>query len=186
MRGRQSLLMLTLALLRHAKSSWDDPGIDDFARPLADRGRIAAPLMGEYLVRHRLQPDLIICSAALRTRATLDLVLPFFGPVPPAIAYEESLYLASASDLLSRLRSVASRWPSVMLIGHNPGFHDLAVALAATGDPQALATLSVKFPTAALATLTFQTSNWANVRPGLGHLTHFVTPSSLQKGRASA
>lgn len=173
--------MLTLLLLRHAKSSWDLANLDDFERSLAGRGLMAAPLMGAYLADHGLRPDLILCSAAVRTRATLDLIMPFFDPAPPALVYEENLYLASASQLLSRLRSVSPRWSKIMMIGHNPGFHDLATALPRDGDPALLAALSHKFPTAALAVITFDTASWGKIAPRTGHLTHFVTPSMLQK-----
>lgn len=173
--------MLTLSLLRHAKSSWDHPGADDFDRPLAERGLKAAPLMGAYIANNGLRPDLILCSAAVRTRATLDLVMPAFDPAPPSLAYEDGLYLATASQLLSRLRGISSRWSKVMLIGHNPGFHDLAVSLTQnTSDPDAVA-LAGKYPTATLAVLTFNTVSWSKIAPRTGKLTHFVTPASLQK-----
>lgn len=173
--------MLTLSLLRHAKSSWDPPGTDDFDRPLAERGLKAAPVIGAYIASHELRPELILCSAAVRTRATLDLVMPFFDPAPPALAYEEGLYLATASQLLARLRNISTRWSKVMLIGHNPGFHDLAMALTAdTSSPMAIA-LAQKYPTATLAVLTFDTQDWSKIAPATGHLTRFVTPASLQK-----
>lgn len=175
--------MLTLSLLRHAKSSWDIANIDDFERPLADRGLKAAPLLGAYLAENHLRPDLILCSAAVRTRATLDLVMPFFEPAPPALVYEENLYLASASQLLNRLRNVSTRWTKVMMIGHNPGFHDLAMSLPRDGKTELTAALSHKFPTAALAVITFNTASWTKIAPRTGHLTHFVTPSTLQKSR---
>lgn len=173
--------MLTLSLLRHAKSSWEQPGADDYDRPLAERGLKAAPVMGAYIASHGLRPDLILCSAAVRTRATLDLVMPFFDPAPPALAYEDALYLATASQLLARLRNISTRWSKVMMIGHNPGFHDFAMALTAnTTSPQAIA-LAQKYPTATLAVLTFNTKSWSKIAPGTGELTHFITPSSLQK-----
>ncbi|MEQ1695421.1 MAG: histidine phosphatase family protein [Hyphomicrobiaceae bacterium] len=173
--------MLTLSLLRHAKSSWDIANVEDFERPLAERGLKTAPLMGAYLYENNLRPDLIICSAAVRTRATLDLVMPFFDPAPPALVYEDSLYLASASQLLNRLRSVSARWSSVMMIGHNPGLHELAMSLPRDGDPETMAALSHKFPTAGLAVIAFDKPSWAKIAPRTGHLTHFVTPSILQR-----
>lgn len=173
--------MLTLSLLRHAKSDWDVPGTDDFERPLAERGVKAAPQMGAYLAGNQLRPDLIICSAAVRTRATLELVLPFFEPAPPALVYEESLYLASASQLLNRLRSVSTRWTKVMMIGHNPGFHELALSLCRDGDPDLMAALAHKFPTAGLAVIDFDKTSWAKIAPHTGHLTHFATPARIQQ-----
>ena len=179
MGARQSAHMLTLSLLRHAKSSWDQTNLDDFSRPLAERGQKTAPLMGAYLIENDLRPDLILCSAAVRTRATLDLVMPSFEPAPPALVYEEGLYLASASQLLNRLHSISARWTKVMMIGHNPGLHDLALSLTRDGDPELMAALSLKFPTAALAVITFDKPSWAKVSPRTGHLTRFMTPSRL-------
>ena len=174
--------MLTLCLLRHAKSSWDIPGGDDFDRPLAPKGQKAAPMMGAYLAEHGLRPDLILCSAAARTRATLDLVMPFFEPAPPALAYEDTLYHATASQLLSRLRNISPRWSKVMLIGHNPGFYDLATAVTANIESPLAHTLAAKYPTAGLCVFTFETANWAKIAARTGQLTHFATPSALEKG----
>ena len=101
--------MLTLSLLRHAKSSWDDPGLDDLDRPLNERGREAAPRMGHFLARNAVRAGLVLCSTSLRTRQTLDLVLPHLQPAP-SVAYEDALYLAPASVLLKRFRKVAARW----------------------------------------------------------------------------
>jgi phosphohistidine phosphatase len=176
--------MLTLILLRHAKSSWDDPHIDDFQRPLAPRGIIAAPVMGAWLSAHGPRPNLILCSSAVRTRATLDLILPSLGDTPPPIAYEDALYMASASDLLARIRQIPARIPTVLMLGHNPGFHDLANALAVSGSIDDRAALAAKYPTAGLAVLTFEVPSWARVAPATGHLAHFVTPSLLQAARA--
>lgn len=174
--------MLTLSLFRHAKSSWDNATLDDFDRPLAERGLLAAPVMGAHMAAIGVRPDVILCSASVRTRATLDLVLPFLKAAKPAIVYEEALYLASASDLLTRVRHAPARATSVMMIGHNPGFHDFAMALTGVGDPSAMAALAVKYPTAALAVITFETPTWAKIAPRTGHLVQFATPSALEKG----
>ena len=179
--------MRTLMLLRHAKSSWDEPALDDFDRPLNERGRAAAPLMARYLLQHELQPDAVLCSSAVRTQATLDLVLSVLGPPAPAITYEDGLYLAPASILLDRVRRAKAEWPCVMMVGHNPGLHDLAVLLASSEGGEPLAAIVAKFPTASLAVFTFASKNWQAIKPHSGTLTHFTTPSRLQKsagGRA--
>ena len=178
--------MLTLLLLRHAKSSWDAPIADDFERPLADRGRNAAPLMGRFIEENNLKPELVLCSSAVRTQATLDLVMAELGKPPPAVRYEDQLYLAPASSLLADIRRTAARWKRVMLVGHNPGMHDLARHLIGMGEPPLLAALGGKFPTAALAVLTFDATHWADVGEHGGRLTHFVTPAGLGKGSPSA
>src|SRR5262245_29809534 len=120
--------MATLHLLRHAKSSWDDPALPDHERPLAPRGRRDAKLIADHLLRERIAPELVLCSPALRTRQTLELVRP-----PGTIELEDALYGASSEELLARLRTVPGSVESVMLIGHNPGLQDLALDLAAGG-----------------------------------------------------
>ncbi|MHA1180671.1 MAG: SixA phosphatase family protein, partial [Alphaproteobacteria bacterium] len=98
--------MLTLSLLRHAKSSWDEPGLSDHERPLAKRGQKAAPKVGAALAGMGVQPDLVLCSSAARTRETLSLVLQKFPAPPPQVVYEESIYMATPAALLMRIRSV--------------------------------------------------------------------------------
>ena len=171
--------MLTLSLLRHAKSDWSMPGMDDFDRPLAARGLDAAPRMGAFMARVGLRPRLILCSAAVRTRQTLDLVLPYLGDAPE-ISIERGLYLASSSAMIARLRQVPAGVPHVMMIGHDPGMHETAQALAGRGDPQLLAALGRKFPTAGLAVYAFDVPAWDQVGPKGGHLLRFVTPRSLE------
>jgi phosphohistidine phosphatase len=170
--------MRTLSLFRHAKSDWSSPGLDDFHRPLADRGRDAAPRMGAYMAREGVRPQLILCSAAVRTRQTLDLVLPELGH-EPEISYEKGLYLAPGSLMLARLHKVPDSVSHVMMVGHDPGMHELAVALSGSGDAQCRKALSLKFPTAGLAVITFDVATWAEVAPGQGRLVRFMTPKKL-------
>lgn len=158
-----------LLLLRHAKSSWDDPTLADFDRPLAERGRRASKLIAAHLREEQLEVSLILCSAARRARETLELVTP-----PGAVEIERGLYGASAGELLERLRKLGDDAHSVLLIGHNPAMHQLALELAA--DPGELATS--KFPTAALATFTF-TGPWRTLGAGTARLSAFVRPREL-------
>ena len=151
--------------------------MDDFQRPLNPRGRKAAPAMGAFMQREGIGPDLILCSAANRTRETLAHILSSLdGDI--AIRVEKSLYLASADSLLSRLKTVASEMNRVMVIGHNPGLQDLALLLAGPGNEEDLARIRGKFPTAALAELTFRKS-WADLAPDSGKLVQFTTPRAL-------
>jgi phosphohistidine phosphatase len=169
--------MLTLLLLRHAKSSWEGRA-KDFERPLAPRGERAAPGMGAYLVAQGLLPELILCSSATRTRQTLALVLPHLSG-QPEVMVEDGLYLATSTALLSRLRRVGSGIVRVMMIGHNPGMHGLATMLSGSGEEKALKALGAKFPTAALAAITFAEGDWSQIAPASGRLTHFMTPKRL-------
>jgi phosphohistidine phosphatase len=171
--------MLTLSLLRHAKSSWADPARQDFDRPLNQRGRDAAPRMGAFMRRHDIAPQLVLCSPAVRARQTLELVLPHL-PHPPAVLYEDALYLAAAPTLIKRVRGLdAAGAAHAMVVGHDPGLQRAAVRLAGSGEPELLAALAAKLPTAGLAVIVFDAGTWADVRAGAGRLALFMTPKRL-------
>ncbi len=172
--------MLTLSLLRHAKSDWGDLDLDDFDRALAPRGIKAAPAMGKAIARLGLKPDLILCSSAVRTRATLALILPQLGAPPPEILYDNQLYLALPSIMLDVAIKASHTARHIMIIAHNPGTHALALELTGSGDKKAIAELASKFPTAALAVLRFNSNDWRDVRAGNGELTSFITPRGLE------
>ena len=166
--------MSRLLLLRHAKSSWDDPSLSDHERPLAPRGHRAAESMAEYLRSSVPRPGLVLCSSALRTRETLDRMSKAFGDAE--VVVDDDLYGATDDLLLERLRGVADRFETVALIGHNPGVHDLAIALAGSGAD--LGRMRSKFPTGALAVLAFD-GPWRALAPGEGRLEAFLTPKDL-------
>lgn len=170
--------MLTLSLFRHAKSSWDDPDLKDFNRPLAPRGEAAAPRMGAFMAEHDVQPELILCSPAVRTRQTLDLVLPYLKS-DPRVVYQDGFYLAPASQLLARVRKIEAKVRHVMIVGHDPGMHGLSIELAGCGAPKLMQALAAKFPTAGLAVLDFDVDEWGKVGPGLGQLRMFMMPKRL-------
>lgn len=171
--------MLTLCLLRHAKSSWDDPRQDDFDRPLTKRGTRAASEIGAWLAANAMKPDLILCSSAVRTQATLALVLRELGAPPPPVEISEALYLAPAGDMLDRIKTVKGSPARLMVIGHNPGLHTLALSLLATGERSEIARLAMGFPTGALAVILFDVTRWSDIRPSIGRLARFVSPRSL-------
>lgn len=169
--------MKALYLFRHAKSSWDDPALSDHERPLAPRGRRAAARIAEHLQREGIRPAIVLCSSSRRTRQTLELVA---AALPDARAQVEAdLYGAGAGSLLRRVRRLPDTADSVLLVCHNPGLHDLALALAGSGDAQALARLRAKMPTAALATLAAPVSRWRDLSPGGAELVAFVVPREL-------
>jgi phosphohistidine phosphatase len=169
--------MLSLLLLRHAKSSWDDPALADFDRPLARRGEEAALRMGAYMAAQELAPDLILCSTAKRARQTLEIVLRRLGADLPT-RFADGLYLATPAALLACLGK-GGGGQRVMIVGHNPGMHRLAVTLAQRGDGKSLRALAAKFPTAALAVLTFEAPGWSKIAQGGGRLALFMTPKRL-------
>ncbi len=166
--------MLSLALLRHAKSSWDAKDIDDFDRALNERGRTAAPIMGAALREFNFAPERILCSPAKRTRETLALISPFVKDAE--VTFDEQLYLTNQDTLLARLKTVPVGVKRVLMVGHNPGLHGLALMLAGTGDAKSISRLEDKFPTGALAIFTFPQVTWRDVTPASGHLEAFVTP----------
>jgi phosphohistidine phosphatase len=170
--------MKTLYLLRHAKSSWDDEALDDFDRPLDARGAEAAPRMAANMKEEGWIPDTILCSAARRARETMELVTPKLG-VDGAPRIERELYMAEPDAMLERLRALPDSANSVLMIGHNPGHELLAKMLAGDGKKKALKRLRKKYPTGALAVLTFPAERWAEVAEGSGYLQAFVRPKDV-------
>ncbi len=161
-----------LYLLRHAKSSWEDPRLPDHDRPLAPRGRRAARRLGDHLRGTAAgEPALVLCSSAARARETLEL-LDLRAPV----SVEPELYGASSQRLLERLRRVPAALPSLLLVGHNPGIEELALLVAAEGPLRTA--VATKFPTGALATLAFE-GGWDGLRRGGGEIAAFVRPRDL-------
>lgn len=168
--------MRQLLLLRHAKSSWDDPDLDDFDRPLAGRGLKAAKLMGRELATRDWLPDLVLVSPALRTRDTWRLVAAEL-PAHPRIAFAEALYDASATDILNQIHQADASRGSLLVVGHNPGLEDLAKQLAGSGsEAKARKRIEEKFPTAALARFIFE-GDWSGLSSA--RLTHCLWPRDL-------
>jgi phosphohistidine phosphatase len=173
--------MNVLHLLRHAKSVAQDPA-GDRERGLEDRGRQAAHAIAGWMAEHKVSPRLVLCSDALRTRQTLGIVLPAL-PRGVRVLHEEALYLASARQMLVRLRQIPPETERVLVIGHNPGMHELASLLTdVTTGPQA-ARLAEGFPTAALASFEVP-MEWSGLDRQRARLTAFVTPKELKRGLA--
>lgn len=164
---------LRLILIRHAKSGWDDPNLDDHARPLSDRGRDNAPRIGRWLAQNGYAPGQVLCSDATRTRQTLALILPEL-PAQPQVQYLAALYHAPAVMMLAELHKATA--PVVAMIGHNPGIGTFACGIVHDRPPH----LRYRdYPTAATAVIDFDLTAWAQVRPGLGRVTAFVIPHDL-------
>ena len=165
-----------LFVLRHAKSSWDDPGLDDHERPLAPRGRQATAVIAQYLRANAIEPELVLCSSSRRTQETLDGVKPGGKQL-----IEPELYTAGTSAVIERLQRVPEGIRSVMLIGHNPTMQTLVLRLAAGAGGTVSTDLDEvqnKFPTAALAMLRFEGA-WSDLGPGGARLVGFVRPKQL-------
>ena len=168
--------MHRLHLLRHAKSSWDDD-IEDSRRPLSKRGRQGTRLIGETLPKAIGALDLVLCSTALRARETAELALAEYTPAP-RIRYEDGLYLATPAMLLRRLGKLDEACGAVMVIGHNPGLHELAVALAAPGSPSCEALAEGKFPTGVRISFAIE-GVWARIGDARHKILDYVTVKSL-------
>ena len=168
--------MLTLSLLRHAKASSANSAEDDYQRPLTKGGAKDAAKIGKYLQQHKLRPDLVLCSGATRTRATLDLVLAELGEPAPKIRYDKALYHPSPAALLETIQHFGAAPQHVMIVGHNPELHALSVELVGSGKPKDVSALRAKLPKSALAVVVFDIKKWRESRAGSGNLTRFITP----------
>jgi phosphohistidine phosphatase len=150
-----------VVVIRHAKSSWDDPSLADRDRPLSKRGRNALPRLHEHIEELGLRPDLVMDSSSRRTSETLDGIRDVLGP-QARTASEPTLYGAGAEHLLSMLRRLDDHVTTVVLIGHNPGVADLVDLLAA--DAETGRSAIDAFPTAAVAVLSVA-GPWTAIRP---------------------
>lgn len=164
------LTMKTLLLLRHAKSSWNNPALDDHERPLNERGRRDGPRMGQLMREQGLIPDVVISSDAVRARLTAEAVVEA-ARYAGEILLDPRLYLASPADILSLLRTVAEKADTVMIVGHNPGLEELVALL--TGERRDL-------PTAALARIVLPIDQWRDLKPSTrGTLSGHWRPKEL-------
>lgn len=171
--------MKRLLLLRHAKSSWHDPSLTDFDRPLNQRGRAAARLIGDYLLRKGLLPDLILCSAAQRARETLAFMQDRLeGDLPAMI--EKSLYEASPGEIAGIVKQAAPGIGTVMVIGHNTGIEELARRLSRKGNGKARKLMASKYPTGAMAVIEISGKGWLRLDGKDASLRHFVRPCDLE------
>ena len=172
--------MRQLLLLRHAKSSWEDRGLADSDRPLNARGRRAAAAMRTVMADLGLEPDLVLVSTAKRTQQTLAALEPWAET--PLIEAMDRLYLATAESLLETLQGVASTVRSVLLVGHNPGLHELATLLAGgQAVDETVRRLGEGYPSGALAEFSVA-GPWASLEEGGGRLVRLIWPRDLPGG----
>lgn len=168
--------MKTLFCLRHAKSSWAEPGQDDHDRPLTPRGVRAAELMALYLAQRSERPTFALSSTARRAVDTLAPIRRHLG-VP--YQTDRALYLAEPETLLARVGALDDAIPAALVVGHNPGMHDFALSLSGGGDRAARAKLRERFPTAALAVIELPIALWSEIEIGGGALVLYATPADL-------
>ncbi|MGX4693498.1 SixA phosphatase family protein [Streptomyces sp. JNUCC 63] len=163
-----------LVVLRHAKSARPE-GVADHDRPLAPRGRRDAPAAGRALAEADCLPDLALCSTALRARQTWELASAQWG-TPPPVRYVSELYAADVFDLLAAVRKAPPEVETLLLVGHNPGLEDLVLELAGDSLDDTLDRLRVKFPTSAIAVLSWHGLTWRSLTPRAALLTDFMVP----------
>jgi phosphohistidine phosphatase len=169
--------MRRLLLLRHSKTERPEPGQRDRDRKLMERGRSDAPLIGTYMARHRLTPDLVLVSPAKRTLETWELVEGALNKTPQ-VAREERIYNARTRTLADLIRETEDAG-SLLMIGHNPALHDLANELIGSGEVEARESLNEKLPTSGLVVIDFAFDDWSELHDSSGRLERFVTPRSL-------
>lgn len=173
--------MKRLLLLRHAKA--EGQAAEDRKRALIDRGRKDSTRLGRFLREEGYIPDLILSSDSKRTRETLDLLLPEFATKVP-VQYQPELYLAEPEIILSSIRRAPDKSGVLMVVGHNPGLEQCALALVSVPLERKLrkryVTMDEKFPTCAVAVINFEIARWADVTPGRGDLEAFVRPKDLE------
>lgn len=168
--------MKRLFLLRHAKSSWDDPSIADFDRPLNERGIRAAPFMGELMASRGIVPDIILSSPAVRARKTAELVKESSG-FAGTLAHDERIYEASLSTLVKVIAQIGDNLDSALIVGHNPGMEGAVSYL--TGETH-------RMPTAALAGIQLRIDRWEATAERSGLLEFLLRPKEEMKKLADA
>ena len=171
--------MKTLFLLRHAKSSWNDPNLQDFDRPLNARGRRAAELIGTYIREHEVSPELVMSSPAVRARETIEIILKNVK-LPAELRFDQRIYEASPLVLIEVISQFDEDKSSVLLVGHNPGMEDLVFDIVPDdGNSPLRDVVWEKYPTGALARIELDIASWADIDRNTGRLTHFIRPRDL-------
>ena len=166
--------MRRLLLLRHAKTERTGPGERDRDRKLTARGRLDAPVIGAYMARHRLVPDLALVSPATRALETWELVVAALNKTPRLVK-DERIYNAGTDTLVELIRETDDAH-SVLVVGHNPGLHDLAHQLIGSGDVEARESLNEKLPTCGLVAIELAFDDWSKLHDRAGRLERFVSP----------
>jgi len=170
--------MKTLYFLRHAKAEPGSKVLGDKERPLAPRGLEACETVGAYLKAKGYRPDFALVSSSVRTKQTFAEVTKTAG-MGLRHRVEDALYLATAEEILRVLREAEETSGSLMIVGHNPGMHHIALLLAGTEPTPPRKVLELKYPTCALAVLHFKAKSWKDVAPGKGEIADFITPGEL-------
>jgi phosphohistidine phosphatase len=169
--------MTIIAIMRHAKSDWGQPGLADFDRPLNERGRKAAKRVGRELKHRKIGFDRVIGSPAARVRETVVELEEGYGE-PLSAQFERRIYEAGVDALFELVRMIPEHVHAPLLVGHNPGLHQLVLRLA-SGDDELRARISDNLPTGALALIELPAARWDEVEPGTGRISELILPREL-------
>jgi phosphohistidine phosphatase len=172
--------MRELLVLRHAKSRWDQPSIDDHDRGLAPRGLAAARKMGALIADEGWLPDSILCSTALRVQETLALASESWPTQAMPKTDHASLYLAAPGHILETVRRQPDEYRRLMIVGHNPGLQTFVMRLAGHGDKKLRAAIQNKFPTAGLALIALDVDSWSKIGWTIGRLVDYRVPRDIE------
>jgi phosphohistidine phosphatase len=170
--------MKKVILLRHAKSSWDDPGVEDHDRPLSKRGRASAPLIARWLSQRRHVPDMVLCSSSARTRETVDRMRKAIPKLPEPVV-ERELYHASPCTMRDRLARLPRECDTIMLVGHNPGLGSLVRKMSNGRENRRCRRAYEHFPTGAAAVLELDVEDWSKVDFNQARFVDFAVPREL-------
>ena len=170
--------MRRLMLFRHAKAERSEPGMEDRARRLVERGRADAARVGTYMATHALAPDRVMASPSARTQETWKFAASSFRPVPAAVIVD-ALYDATPHTIVEVIKKAGPSARSLLIVGHNPGLQATALMLIAAGGVDARERLREKLPTCGLAVIDFAFDDWSKLHAQSGRLERFVTPKSL-------
>ncbi|HEY4140243.1 MAG TPA: histidine phosphatase family protein [Pseudolabrys sp.] len=170
--------MRRLILFRHAKAEPSELGLEDLARSLVERGRKDAGKIGAYMKSHGLAPDRAIISPAARTQETWKYTAAALKPSPAAMTADK-LYDATPHAIFAVIKAAPASAHTLMVVAHNPGLHEVALMLIASGDIDARERLREKLPTAGLVIVDFAFDDWDKLHPQSGRLERFVSPKSL-------
>lgn len=171
--------MLQLMLLRHAKSSWDDTNLADSDRPLTQRGRVAAQVMGRVMQDRGLLPDSVLISPARRARETWELATAELKQQPKQVV-EQALYdFGDGNRIAEVIRQKGGKAQSLLIIGHNPSLENIARRMIGAGDAKLAKRLEKKYPTGGLTVFEVNAESWATFDETQVRLTHFIRPKDI-------
>ncbi|MBH71592.1 MAG: phosphohistidine phosphatase [Pelagibacteraceae bacterium] len=170
--------MKTIFLLRHAKSSWDNLNLDDFDRPLSNKGIKASKKIGNYLKTNKFVPDIIYCSTAKRAKQTWELTNRIIKK-KKNILYKDNLYMANLSEFMKIIKKTKNKFKNLMIVSHNPGIESLAIELSKNENNKFHQIINIKYPTGALVVIKFNLNDWGKINYKKGEIYEFIKPKEL-------